>query len=106
MAATTGFPIKGNHIWSWRANRETSRFVDYFLQPGMKAMPTFLRETKHLLQIVEELNQNIQDGSLSLDGVGVVSLDVENMYYNMTENLGRGACLEYVNGRVPALKKN
>ena len=80
MAATTGFPIKGNHIWSWRANRETSRFVDYFLQPGMKAMPTFLRE--------------------------VVSLDVENMYYNMTENLGRGACLEYVNGRVPALKKN
>jgi hypothetical protein len=24
---------------------------------------------------------------------------VENMYNNMTENLGRGACLEYVNGR-------
>ena len=58
--------------------------MDFFLQPGMKGLPTFQCDTKHTLQIVEDLNEKIKDGVTTLDGVGVVSMDVENMYNNMT----------------------
>ena len=31
-------------------------FVDYFLKPGMQNLPTFIQDTKHVLQIIDELN--------------------------------------------------
>ena len=50
----------------------------------MKNLPTFLRDTKHTLQIVEEIRAKIDQGELSLDGVALVSMDIESMYNNMT----------------------
>ena len=75
-----------------------SGFVDYFLQPGMKELPSFLQDTKHTLQILEEINSKIENGEVSLDGVALVTLDVESMYNNMTEDLARGACKNYLEG--------
>ena len=57
-------------------------FVDYFLQPGMKQLPSFIQDTKHTLQMIEEINQKIDDHEVSMDGV-IVTLDVEAMYNNM-----------------------
>ena len=38
-------------------------------------------------------------GDLDLDGVALVSLDVESMYNNMTEQLGTGASREFLENR-------
>ena len=53
----------------------------------MKQLPSFLQDTKHVLQIIDEINQNIEAGEVSLDGVALVTLDVEAMYNNMTDEL-------------------
>ena len=62
----------------------------------MQNLETFLKDTKHTLQVIEDINDKVKDGSLSLDGVAVVSLDVENMYTNMSEDLGSGAVRDYL----------
>ena len=66
----------------------------------MKNLESFLRDTKHTLQVIEEINDKVKDGTLSLDGVAVVSLDVENMYTNMSEDLGLGACKDYLESEI------
>ena len=65
----------------------------------MQNLPTFLRDTKHTLQVIEDLNQQIEDGEVSLDGVAVVSLDVVSMYTNMTEEIGTSASKDYLQSR-------
>ena len=37
---------------------------------------------------------------MSLEGVAVVSLDVESMYNNMSEELGTEACREFLESRI------
>ena len=59
-----------------------------------------MQDTKHTLQVIEDINNKIDSGELSLDGVGVVTLDVESMYKNMSEELGTAASKEYLNSRV------
>ena len=56
-----------------------SGFVDHFLQPGMQNLDTFLKDTKHTLQIIEGINDKIYGGEVSLEGVGLVTLDVDSM---------------------------
>ena len=50
--------------------------MDHFLQDGMKNLKSYLRDTKHTLQVISEINDKIADGKLSLDGVALVSLDL------------------------------
>ena len=94
-----GFPIRG--IISGRGSpiERLSGFVDHFLQPGMKSLGSFLKDTKHTLQIISQLNDQIDNGDFSLDGVNLVSLDVNKMYNNITEDLGKRACAKYLNSR-------
>ena len=73
--------------------------VDYFLKPGMESLPTFLQDTKHVLLQVEELNEKIDRGEVSLEGVALVSLDIESMYTNMSLDLGKSACKDYLDSR-------
>ena len=77
-----------------------SGFVDHFLQDGMRSLDSFLEDTKHTLQILENLNEKIEGGELDMEGVALVSLDVDSMYNNMSEVLGTSACKEYLEGRV------
>ena len=67
-----------------------------FFQPGMKALDTFLKDTKHTLQIISQLNDRIENGELSLDGVNLMSLYVNKMYNNITEQLGKSSCQNYL----------
>ena len=73
--------------------------MDFFLQTGMQNLPSFLRDTKHTLQVIEDINQQIENGEVSLDGVAVVSLDVVSMYTNMTEEIGTSASKDYLQSR-------
>ena len=66
-----GFPIRGIISGRGAPTERLAGFVDHFLQPGMKELPTFLQDTKHTLQILEAVNQNIESGQVSLDGVGL-----------------------------------
>ena len=59
----------------------------------------FLKDTKHILQIIENINEKINKGELSLEGVSLVSLDVDKMYNNITSDLGRGAAKTYLDSR-------
>ena len=94
-----GYPIRGIVSGVKTSTERLSGFVDFFLQPGMKELETFLRDGKHTLQIIEEVNEKIQSNEMSLDGVALVSLDVEAMYNNMTKDLGTSASREYLENR-------
>ena len=74
--------------------------VDYFLKPGMENLPTFLQDTKHVLLEVDDFNKRIERGEVSLEGVALVSLDIESMYTNMNLDLGRSACKEFLDSRL------
>ena len=92
-----GHPLRGIISGKGGPTERLASFVNYFLQPGMKDLPSFLQDTKHTLQIIEDINQSIDNGELSLEGVALVSLDVESMYNNMSEQLAGGATKEFLN---------
>ena len=91
-----GFPLRGIISGKRGPTERLAQFVDYFLQPGMKDLPSFLQDTKHTLQILEDINQKVENEELSLEGVALVSLDVESMYNNMSEELAGGATREFL----------
>ena len=95
-----GFPLRGIVSGCGAPTERLSGFVDFFLQDGMKNLETFLEDTKHTLQIIEDLNDKIDAGEVSLEGVALVSLDVDSMYNNMSEELGTQACREYLESRT------
>ena len=64
----------------------------------MKQLPSFLQDTKHVLQIIDDINKKVNTGEVSLDGVALVTLDVEAMYNNMTDELAGGATKEFLEG--------
>jgi hypothetical protein len=94
-----GFPVRGIISGHCSPTERLSGFIDHFLQPSMKALDTFLKNTKHTLQIISQLNDKIDSGELSLDAVSLVSLDVNKMYNNITEQLGKSSCQTYLNSR-------
>ena len=73
--------------------------MDYFIQPGLKQLASFLQDTKHTIQIIEEINEKIDLKKCSLEGVALVTLDVESMYNFMSEELAGGACKGFLQGR-------
>ena len=65
----------------------------------MKELETFLKDTKHTLRLIEEINDRIDQGEFTLDGIGLVTLDIESMYNNITDDLGLSAARKYLNCR-------
>ena len=57
-----GFPIRGIISGRGGPTERLAGFIDHFLQPGMKALKTFLKDTKHTLQIIENINEKIDKG--------------------------------------------
>ena len=68
-----GFPIRGIVSGKGSPTERLAGFTEHFLQPGMANLPSFLKDTKHVLQIVEEINEKIDNGEVSLDGVGLIT---------------------------------
>jgi hypothetical protein len=95
-----GYPIRGIISARGGPTERLAGFVDFFLQPGMKALPSFLQDTKHTIQILEEINQKIDEKKFSLEGIALVTLDVESMYNFMTDELAGGACKDFLEKRT------
>jgi hypothetical protein len=55
----------------------------------------YWQDTKHTLQIIENINQKIDCGEISLEGVSLVSYDVEKMYNNITRDMGIQAAQKF-----------
>ena len=72
----------------------------------MKNLETFLQDTKHMLQLIEGVNEKIDGGEFSLEGVGLVTLDLEKMYNNITDELGMGAARTYLDARISQSGEN
>ena len=94
-----GFPIRGIISGRGSPTEKLSGFIEHFLQPGMASLPSFLKDTKHVLQLIEEINEKIDGGEVCLDGVGLITLDVEKMYNTMTEDLALGGTKTYLEKR-------
>ena len=93
-----GFPLRGIISARDGPTERLAGFVDHFLQPGMKNLPSFLEDTKHTLKIIDEINMKIDKNEFTLEGVALVTLDVEAMYNNMTEEVAKGACKYFWKG--------
>ena len=52
-----GFPIRGIISGKGGPTERLAGFIDHFLQPGMKKLGSFLKDTKHTLQIMENINE-------------------------------------------------
>ena len=70
-----------------------SRFVDYFLQPLTRALPSYVWDTADLLQKLWEL-PTLPPESLQ------VTLDVSSLYTNISHDKGVNTCEEILNTRT------
>ena len=52
-----GFPIRGIISGRGSPTERLGGLVEHFLQPGMTSLPSFLKDTKHVLQIIEDINE-------------------------------------------------
>jgi hypothetical protein len=95
-----GLPVRGIVAGIGSPTERLSGFVDHFLQPGMQGLDSFLRDTKHTLKIIEDFNEKIDEGQVDMEGVAIVSMDVESMYSNMSEELATEAVKEYLESRI------
>ena len=95
----SGYPIRGIISGRGGPTEHLAGFIDHFLQPGMKELETFLKDTKHTLQLIEGINTEIENGERSLEGVALVTMDIENMYNNIPEALGMGAVKRFLDSR-------
>ena len=77
-------------VSSWGSPTENiSCFVDYFLQPITRALPSYIRDTTDFLQKLRELPALPPESFL-------VTLDVSSLYTNTPHNEGINACKEFL----------
>ena len=63
-----------------------SQFIDYWLQPIMKALPSFIKDTTQLINQLSELT--IESNTL------LVTVDVKSLYTCIPHKEGMQACAE------------
>ena len=54
-------------------------YADFKLNPSMKKMKSYIKDNKHVIQILEEANES----GIVNEGVKIVTADIDNMYGNM-----------------------
>ena len=72
-----------------------SAFTEYYLKPLAQKLPSFVKDTTHLLQKIEDLNK---DGPFP-KGTLLVSWDVVSMFPNIDNNLGIKAVTDALDSR-------
>ena len=66
------------------ATENLSRFLDSYLQPMMKQLPAFIKDTTHFINAIEDID--IQPTDL------LVTVDVKSLYTNIPNQSGIDAC--------------
>ena len=87
-----GWPTREIISGSGSPTERISSLVNHVLTPGMKALPSYIQDTKHLLQHFEKLNADLQQGVFKSTELAWLSLDVVALYPSMPKILGRTAC--------------
>ena len=54
-----GFPLRGIISGVGGPTERLAGLIDHFLQPGMKKLGSFLKDTKHTLQLIDQINEQI-----------------------------------------------
>ena len=69
------------------------QFVDFHLKPLFQTTPSFIKDTTHFLNKLEQLGQ-LADNAI------LVTLDVSSLYTNIPHNEGIPACRHYLDTRT------
>ena len=67
-----------------------AEFVDFFLQPGVKGIRSYIKDTTHFLSVLSSL-EALEEGAIS------VTLDVSSLYTNIPNTEGILACETMLN---------
>ena len=73
-----------------------SEFVDSFLNPLMRKLPSYLKDSRDLIKIINQVNTN---GPLA-PNIGLFTIDVVGMYPSIPEHLGLSSARKALNSRV------
>ena len=79
------------------ASERTCDFLDYILNPGMTSAKSFLRDSKEMLLLIEDLKRQYP---VLPEGFSWLLIDYTAMYPNMPSDLATEACREYLDSRV------
>ena len=85
------------------ATRRLSEFLDTFLKYQAQRTASYIRDTKHFLQKIKEINENkLPDNTI------LVTMDVSSLYTNIDHEEGAEACREHLelrkNKSIPSSK--
>ena len=79
--------------------RALSQYLDFYLKPIFKEIPSYMKDTNNFLEIIFTLGQEANPGDY------LVTLDVKSLYTNITQDEGIEYCLttlqEYYHDRLP-----
>ena len=65
-------------------------YVDFLVNPAMKQHQSYIKDTKHALQLIKKANE---DGKVT-DDTNLVTADFENMYGKMPLKLSKRGVIE------------
>ena len=68
--------------------KKLSQYLDYYLKPIVQTMPSYIKDSKHFLQIIRNNRSIIPKDSL------LATLKVKSLYINIPQNEGIQYCLE------------
>ena len=68
--------------------RALSKYLDHYLKPIVKKIPSYIKDTNHFLQIVLGPDVNFRKGDL------LVTMDVKSLYTNIPQDEGIRCCLQ------------
>ena len=94
---SSGFPARGIISCNNSATESLQDFVDFKCNPAMRALQSYIKDTKHLLQIMEKWNSE----DLITNNASLITADMENMYGNMPLEISKQGIKEYFESLPP-----
>ena len=80
---SNGFPARGIVSGNNTPTESLQDYCEMLVNPGMQALPTYIKDSKQFIQIIEQINEK---GPLK-DTTNLVTADMEGMYPNMPLDL-------------------
>ena len=68
--------------------RALSQYLDFYLKPIVKEIPSYIKDTDHFLREIFTLRNQVQVGDF------LVTMDVKSLYTNIPHDVGIDCCLE------------
>ena len=94
-----GWPTREIISGSGSSTERISSLVNHLLSPGMQNLQSYIKDTKHLLQLTHYLNEELEAGNMDLENMAFLTLDVKALYPSMPKTLGREACKKFLDKR-------